>query len=265
MLLSEKTAIVYGGSGALGGAAARVFAREGATVHLVGRREAALRELAAEIATAGGRVRWTSLDAFDEAAVRQHAAEVAAREGRIDVALNVVGVAHVQGVPLAGLGVAEFLHPVTRYAEVNFVTARAVAPYMAAAGSGVILTVSAPGSQLPGTGYLGNATACGAVEAFSRVLAGELGRDGIRVVCLRPNAVPASLGTSHLAPVFASAAALAGLELEEWLQRLAGGATLLGRLPTLEDFAEYAAMVASDRAGAMTAAIANLTCGTLAD
>jgi 3-oxoacyl-[acyl-carrier protein] reductase len=40
---------------------------------------------------------------------------------------------------------------------------------------------------------------------------------------------------------------------------------LLGRFPTLAEVADYAAFVASGRAGAMTGAIANLTCGSLVD
>jgi 3-oxoacyl-[acyl-carrier protein] reductase len=41
--------------------------------------------------------------------------------------------------------------------------------------------------------------------------------------------------------------------------------TLLGRFPTRAEVAEYSAFVASDRARAMTGAIANLTCGSLVD
>jgi len=41
--------------------------------------------------------------------------------------------------------------------------------------------------------------------------------------------------------------------------------TLLKRLPTLSEVAEFVAFAASDRAGAMTGAIANLTCGSLVD
>jgi 3-oxoacyl-[acyl-carrier protein] reductase len=41
--------------------------------------------------------------------------------------------------------------------------------------------------------------------------------------------------------------------------------TLLKRFPTLAEVADFAAFVASDRAGAMTGAIANLTCGSLVD
>jgi 3-oxoacyl-[acyl-carrier protein] reductase len=41
--------------------------------------------------------------------------------------------------------------------------------------------------------------------------------------------------------------------------------TLLGRLPVLDELAEYLAFAASDRAGSMTGAIANLSAGALVD
>ena len=42
-------------------------------------------------------------------------------------------------------------------------------------------------------------------------------------------------------------------------------ATLLKRLPTLDEVADTAAFVASDRAGAMTATVANLSAGSITD
>jgi 3-oxoacyl-[acyl-carrier protein] reductase len=59
-------------------------------------------------------------------------------------------------------------------------------------------------------------------------------------------------------------AGLSGLTTEAWLSGLAS-TTLLGRLPTLAEVADYAAFVASDRASAMTGAIVNLTSGALVD
>jgi 3-oxoacyl-[acyl-carrier protein] reductase len=66
MLLENKTAIVYGGSGSVGGAVARAFAREGATVFLAGRTLATLEEVAEEIRAAGGEAETAQVDALDE-------------------------------------------------------------------------------------------------------------------------------------------------------------------------------------------------------
>ncbi|MGW9177839.1 SDR family NAD(P)-dependent oxidoreductase, partial [Streptomyces decoyicus] len=54
MLLARKTAIVHGGSGAVGAAVARAFAREGAAVHLTGRTVPPLEDAARRIQDEGG-------------------------------------------------------------------------------------------------------------------------------------------------------------------------------------------------------------------
>jgi 3-oxoacyl-[acyl-carrier protein] reductase len=64
---------------------------------------------------------------------------------------------------------------------------------------------------------------------------------------------------------FSDSAARAGISIEGMLAERARTATLLKRLPTLAEVAEFAVFVASDRASAMTGAIANLTCGSLVD
>ena len=57
----------------------------------------------------------------------------------------------------------------------------------------------------------------------------------------------------------------AGTTADEWLADLAAQGTLLRRLSTAEDVAEYAAFAASERARTMTGAIANLTAGSIVD
>jgi len=49
---------------------------------------------------------------------------------------------------------------------------------------------------------LGNGVSSAAIEAFSRILAGELGASGIRVICLRPHAIPEAVATSHTRELF---------------------------------------------------------------
>ncbi len=198
MLLQGKCAIVYGGGGAIGGAVARAFAREGAQVFLAGRTRAKLEAVARDIASGGGPVETAEVDALDPHAVERHANSVAEKAGGIDIAMNAVGIFHVQGTPFAELSLEDFAHPIAAYTRTNFITANAVARHMAKRGSGVILLMSTPGSRLPGTGYLGYGVACAAKEGFTRLLAAELAPSGIRVVCLQPHAIPeAAAAGSH--------------------------------------------------------------------
>ena len=73
MLLEGKVAIVYGGGGSIGGAAARAFGREGATVHLAGRTLATVDAVAEDIRAAGGTAETAEVDALDERSVDRHA------------------------------------------------------------------------------------------------------------------------------------------------------------------------------------------------
>jgi NAD(P)-dependent dehydrogenase (short-subunit alcohol dehydrogenase family) len=263
MLLEGKVAVVYGGGGAIGASVAKVFAREGARVYLAGRTREKLDASAREIVAAGGHAQVAVIDLLDERAVREHADAVAEDAGRIDVMLNAIGVAHVQGQEFLETTLAEFERPIAENARAQFIAGQAVARHMKS-GS-VILTLTTPGGRMAGKGFLANGVYSATTEAFSRLLAAELGGAGIRVVCLRPDALPDAVERSGAREVFEGVSKRVGIPVSEMLAHRGRTATLLGRLPTLAEVAEFAAFAASDRAGAMTGAIANLTCGSLTD
>jgi len=271
MLLKNKTAVIYGGSGAIGGAVARVFAREGAKVFIVGQTQEKLDAVAADIKAAGGIVETARVDAFDQQAVEKHAREIAEKAGGIDIAMNAVSVMHDQGTFLSDLSLEEFMRPVDGFLRTLFITSKAVAPHMGGNRPGVILTLSTPGSKMPAAGVLGHCVTCAGTEAFSRVLAAELAPQNIRVVCLRSHAIAdAPAAGSYTNEVFKTQApykeAQGNPTVAEWLpDSPMAQSTLLKRLPMLYEVAETAAFLASDKAGAMTGAVANLSCGSLVD
>ena len=133
---------------------------------------------------------------------------------------------------------------------------------MAARGSGVILTLSTAGARFARPGNLGFGTTCAAIEQMTQRLAAELGPSGVRVVCLRPTAIAdAASHGSFTGEVFAPLAAAAGVSVEGMLAQWGEDQTLLGRLPTLAQVADAAVFLASDRAGAITGAVTDLTSG----
>jgi NAD(P)-dependent dehydrogenase (short-subunit alcohol dehydrogenase family) len=205
------------------------------------------------------------VDALDPLAVDAHAERVAGRVGRLDIVLNAVGLAHVQGKSFAEQTLDEFAVPVVGYVRAHFIIAKAASRFMIRQGGGVILALSTPGSVLPGPGFMGYGVACAALEAMTRHLAGELGAHGVRAICLRADAIPEALARSHSREVFSEVAARHGLTPQAMLAAHAERDTLLRRLPTLEQVADAAAFFASERAGATTGAIVNLTCGSLVD
>jgi 3-oxoacyl-[acyl-carrier protein] reductase len=259
MGLEGRTAIVYGGGGAVGGAAARALAGAGAQVFLVGRSGTSIEAVARDIAAAGGTAHADTLDVLDAASVEQHAARVAETAQGLHIAFNAIGVAHVQGAPLEGLSLTEFALPVDTYIRSSFIIAKAVAPHMVKQRRGVVLSLTTPASRMVGPGYLGHSVACAGVEALSRHLAGELGGSGVRSVCVRSHAIPQTLLLgSHAAGVFATEARRQGLTVEQMLEGAATG-TVLKRLPTLDDLAATLVFLASDGAAAISGVVVNMS------
>ena len=254
MLLESKNAVIYGGGGSIGGAVARAFAREGARVFLAGRTRATLEAVAEQIRSAGGAVETAEVDALDEHAVDAHADAVAAQAGGIDVSFNLITHPHTHGIPLAEMGVDDFMAPVQTAARTTFLTARAAARHMIPRRSGVVLAFGGPGDRSgPLRDYYlgGTQVAFDAIESIRRQLAAELGPHGIRVITLASGGVPESLAGEF--------------EGREEIAGMIEAQTLLGRAATLEDVGNAAVFAASDWARSMTAAIVNVSCGALVD
>lgn len=250
----------------MGGAIARAMARDGARIVVAGQTLTKVERVAADIRAAGGEAEAALVDALDPGEVTALTERVVARGGRLDIVVDALGVDHAQGVGLAELSLADFELPIATYTRSLFLIAKAAARPMAQQRSGVILTMSVPGAQLIGAGYLGHGVAYAGVEGMTRLLAAELGGSGVRVVGIRPDATPeALLGAqpSHAQAMLGRAAASAGLTLEQMLAGRAESATMLGRLPTLAQIAETAVFLASPRAGAITGTVVNLTCGSV--
>jgi 3-oxoacyl-[acyl-carrier protein] reductase len=251
MLLESKNTVIYGGGGAIGGAVARAFAREGARVFLAGRTRTRLEQVAEAIRSAGGIAETAEVDALDEQAVDRHADAVAAEAGSLDVSFNLITHPHTHGTPMADMAVEDYLAPVQTAVRTTFLTTRAAARHMVRQQAGVILAFGGSGDPMRDYYIGGTQVAFEAVESMRRQLAAELGPRGVRVVTLRTGGVPETIPEA----VDGREAIVGGIEQE----------TMLGRAATLADVGDVAAFVASDRARTMTAATVNVSAGALVD
>ena len=248
MLLEGRNAVIYGGGGSIGGAVARAFAREGATVHLAGRTQARLDAVADAIRAAGGRAETARLDALDERAVDAHAQALVAGHGSLDISMCLISQQDAQGTALVDMTVDDFMRPVDVTTRSMFITARAAARHMIRQGSGVILAFGGYGDPFPNLGGL--QVAFQAAEALRRALSVELGPHGVRVVTLQTNGIPEAITD----PGFRS--------------RIESGivdTTMLGRAATFEDVGNVAVFAASDWARTVTASKINISCGGFVD
>jgi NAD(P)-dependent dehydrogenase (short-subunit alcohol dehydrogenase family) len=263
MMLKDKVAVVYGAAGGIGGAVARAFAQEGAKVFLTGRQRSPVQAIANEIESAGGYAKAAEVDALDEQAVDNHLQSVIDKAGRVDISLNAAGFSNAQalGVPLIELDLDRFSVPIAQYTTSYFLTARLAARRMVPNKSGVIMTITAlPGKT--GTALNGGyGSAQAAKEALTRDLSTELAPHGIRVVSLRPHGMPE---TKTMKEAFELKASRAGMSWEQFQTFLANWSHPR-RVMKLEELANMAVFMASDKASGMTGTTVNLTMGGATD
>jgi NAD(P)-dependent dehydrogenase (short-subunit alcohol dehydrogenase family) len=179
--LEGKVAIVTGAAQGIGRAIADGLAREGARIVVADLRGAD--EAAAAYPGGLG----VTVDVSDEADVQRLADTVVEQCGTIDILVNNAGL-------YASIPMRSFLEiPLEewrRVMDVNvasmFMTCRAVVPVMQAAGGGNIVNISS-GTPFRGVPFLLHyVTSKGAIVAFTRALAKEVGRHGVLVNCVAP-------------------------------------------------------------------------------
>ena len=251
MLLENKTAVIYGAGGTIGGAMAKGFAAEGARCILVGRTPASLEVVAEQIRAAGGQAETVVVDVLDEPAVNDHADAVVGTTGSLDISVNVITQEAIFR-PLLDIPVKDFAQAIDKQVTSQLITTKAAARHMTRQQSGVILFfggadyANRQDRQGLGTVQVGMDT----VEGLRRQWACELGPQGVRVLTLLTGGIPESFPD--------------GAEFDEAKQSLADH-TLLGRAASLADVGHVAAFVASDRARSMTATQVNVSCGACGD
>ena len=187
MRLSGKVAVITGGAAGIGFAYARRFLAEGARVVVA---DIADSLAAAEKLDTTGRALGLRADVSDAASVRVMVEAAVERFGRIDVLVNNAALfATLKPQPFDEIPEAEWDRVMAVNVKGTWNCARAVVPVMRAQGGGRIINVAsaivAKGTAL----LLHYVTSKGAVVAMTRVLARELGPDGITVNAVAPGLI----------------------------------------------------------------------------
>lgn len=246
--LTDKTAIVTGGSRGIGKAIATVLAAEGVDVVLVARTAAVLEQAADEINRATGRrVLPLVADTSDTAAVNAMVEQATRELGQIDILVNCA--ARPGGAPpkpgVENLPDDAFIEQMNVKVLGYLRCARAVVPSMKEHGWGRIINISGLAARQTGNtiGSIRNV----AVSALTKNLADELGPSGINVTCVHPGLT----WTEYLQTQMEQQAASRGETLEATRQRLAGQ-NAVRRIIEAEDIATIVAFLASPLSIAIT-------------
>ncbi|MDR7529041.1 MAG: SDR family oxidoreductase [Armatimonadota bacterium] len=241
--LRGRTVLLAGGTRGIGRETARLLAREGARVAVVGRTAPDVEETAADVDRLGGRGIGLTADITDAAQAHRAVEQAVTALGGLDALICAVG-RGFRGV-FADLDDATWREALDLNLLAPVRLVRAALPHLGA-GASVVLVGSASGRQ-PAYGQSPSNAAKAALSVLTRSLADELAPRGIRVNCVAPGRILTERRCSRLA----EEAARHGRAVEEAIRDDAAG-VVLGRLGRPEEVAAVVVFLASPRAGYVT-------------
>lgn len=240
MRLAGKVAVISGGAGGCGAAAARLFAAEGAAVGIIDRDAGRGEALAAELVAAGHRAVFAVADVSRAADVDRAVASVTAALGPISVLFNHAGTIVIKPFLDTTEQDWDFLFDVN--VKSMYLVTRAVLPFMLAAGKGAIVCTSSISAVYATPNEVLYDATKGACHMFARAIAVEFRDRGIRCNAICPGFIETPHGSREVAEL-----AALGVDVSDAAIRAAQG-----RIGRPEDIARAALYLASDDAEFVT-------------
>jgi 3-oxoacyl-[acyl-carrier protein] reductase len=187
--LAGRVAIITGGGHGIGRAYARGMALEGAKIVIAEIDAIAAEEVAADLRTSGFEAIGVKTDVGDRASVESMARRAVEAFGRIDILVNnaaIFATVPMSRSPFDEIGIDEWDRMMRVNLRGTWLASRAVVEHMRKNGYGKIINISS-GTALKGSpSRIHYVTSKAGVLGFTRTLAMELGKDGIRVNCIAP-------------------------------------------------------------------------------
>jgi len=245
--LSGRVALVTGAGNGIGAACARRLAAGGARVALADLDATGARQVAEEIAAAGGEALDVHLDVSDPQAVTEAVAMVVGRWGGLNVAVNNAGVTS-EGSPTGDLSDREWRRILSVNLDGVFYCIRAEIAVMRRAGGGSIVNMASILGAAALKDHVAYTASKHAVVGLTRGAAVDHAADGIRVNAVAPGFIRTPLN-DVLPPETLAAVALAHP---------------LGRMGEVVEVAEVVSWLVSDAASFVTGSVYTVDGGYLA-
>jgi meso-butanediol dehydrogenase/(S,S)-butanediol dehydrogenase/diacetyl reductase len=191
-----KVALVTGGASGIGAATARRLHAEGARVAIGDLNEAAGSSLAKELGAEAGGAHFHAVDVAELASVERLVEATAARFGRLDVLVNNAGIGSFGETP--DLDPEQWHRVIAVDLHSVFYGCRAAIPHMRRAGGGAIVNTASISGLAGDYGFAAYNAAKGAVANYTRTLAIDHGKDGIRTNAVCPGPIDTPLASALL-------------------------------------------------------------------
>jgi NAD(P)-dependent dehydrogenase (short-subunit alcohol dehydrogenase family) len=239
MSFHDKAIIVTGATSGIGRSTAEAFAREGASVALVGRNERALAEIAEAVQRAGGRAVTCRADVTAAEAPEQIVARTVHELGGLDVLVNAAGVMATGNLEATTDEVWDAMMSVNLRAPFRLM--RAAAPHLTAR-KGAVVNVSSVNGLRSFPGVLAYCVSKAGVDHLTRCAAIEMAPLGVRVNAVNPGVTVTNLHRRS------------GMEETQYAAFLERSKTThpLGRPGSPDEVAALILFLASERAAWMT-------------
>jgi 2-keto-3-deoxy-L-fuconate dehydrogenase len=236
--LEGKSAVITGGGSGIGRAISVLFAKQGATVHIMELNADAAQDTVDEIIKAGGRAVVHGCNVSDQ----QQILEIYNKIGVIDILVNNAGIAHI------GEATTTSEEDFTRIFNVNvkgvYNSLFAAIPLMKNQGKGVILNMASIAAIVGITSRFAYSMSKGAVSSMTLSVARDYMADNIRCNSISPARVHTPFVDGFIAKNYA------GKE-EEIFEKLSKSQPI-GRMGKPEEVASLALYLCSDEAGFVT-------------
>jgi 3-oxoacyl-[acyl-carrier protein] reductase len=184
--LKDRVAVITGAATGLGRAAAVRLAAEGAKIEILDINDAA--EVVNEIRAAGGEAQAQLCDVTNLEQIAEAVQVIAERHGRVDILVNNAGILSGR-TPWHQLTYDEM----NRFVQINYLgyfnVSKAVYPLLKKSQHGRVINIASRTYFLANPGQMAYVAAKGAVMGMTRVMAKELGDDGITVNAVAPGMV----------------------------------------------------------------------------
>jgi 2-keto-3-deoxy-L-fuconate dehydrogenase len=182
--LDNKVAVITGGGSGIGQAIAKVFAAQGANVHIIELNEEGGRQTAADIAAAGGKAQVHGCNVAQQSSVVETMDKIIAAAGRIDILVNCAGIAHVGKLETTTEEDLDRVYNVNVKGTYNCMYA--VIKQMKEQKGGVILNIASIASSVGIPDRFAYSMSKGAVLTMTLSVAKDYIQDGIRCNCVSP-------------------------------------------------------------------------------